>query len=619
MSGMAERLQKYLARAGVASRRHAEELISEGRVAVNNVTVRELGTKVEPGRDLVTVDGKLVEPAEERAYFILYKPPGVVTTMEDPQGRPTVAEYVKGVRRRLFPVGRLDFDAEGALLFTDDGELAHALTHPSYEVRRTYLAKVKGTPTPEALARLREGVRLEDGPAKALEAEVFEAADRNTWIRITVGEGRQHLVKRLCAAIGHPLLRLYRPVHGGVGVEGLEPGAIRPLSSDEVERVKAVAGGATPPPATFSLPPRRHGRSAPGFARDDEDAIGEGSRERQPTSERFGAPRRQRERPGEPTERGDRAYAPRRERDLERSTRQPERAHGERRGREFGSERGDRVGAGRGRGRPGEQRAREFGSERSDRRTGGDRGRGGAGERWGGAQRGDRVGAERGRERPGEPRGREFGSERSDRRTGGDRGRGGVGERWGGAERGDRVGAGRGRERPGEPRGREFGGDRGDRGRGGPGERRDREFGTTRRDPGAGGERSGGRSGEWRGRQLRNERVDRGASGERGGGRGGPGERRDREFGTTRRDPGAGGERSGGRSGEWPGRQLRNERVDRSVGGDRGGGRPSERRGRAFGVGQGGRGVRKGRFGALPKRGGRPGGRRDGRGPDRNR
>ncbi|HZA13635.1 MAG TPA: pseudouridine synthase, partial [Myxococcaceae bacterium] len=244
---MAERLQKYLARAGVASRRHAEELITGGHVAVNNATVRELGTKVEPGRDLVTVDGKLVEPAEERAYFVLYKPAGVVTTMDDPQGRPTVADYVKDVGRRVFPVGRLDFDAEGALLVTDDGELAHALTHPSYEVRRTYLAKVKGTPTPESLARLREGVRLEDGMAKALEAEVFEATDRNTWIRITVAEGRQHLVKRLCAAIGHPLVRLYRPAHAGIGTEGLEPGKLRPLTSEEVARVKAVAGGAAPP------------------------------------------------------------------------------------------------------------------------------------------------------------------------------------------------------------------------------------------------------------------------------------------------------------------------------------------------------------------------------------
>ncbi|HYX92137.1 MAG TPA: pseudouridine synthase, partial [Myxococcaceae bacterium] len=274
---MVERLQKYLARAGVASRRHAEELITQGRVSVNNAVVRELGTKVESGRDLVTVDGQLIQPAEDRAYFVLYKPAGVVTTMEDPQGRPSVAQYVRQVGRRVFPVGRLDFDAEGALLFTDDGELANALTHPSYEVRRTYLAKVKGTPSPESLARLREGVRLEDGVAKALEADVFEEAERNTWIRVVVGEGRQHLVKRMCAAIGHPVVRLYRPAHGGMGVEGLEPGALRPLTGEEVERLKAVARGEAPALETLSLPPRRHGRGAPGTTEED-DEVNEDSR-----------------------------------------------------------------------------------------------------------------------------------------------------------------------------------------------------------------------------------------------------------------------------------------------------------------------------------------------------
>src|SRR5918996_2259398 len=444
---MAERLQKYLARAGVASRRHAEELIAGGHVAVNNATVRELGTKVEPGRDLVTVDGKLVEPAEERAYFILYKPAGVVTTMEDPQGRPTVAEYVKDVGRRVFPVGRLDFDAEGALLFTDDGELAHALTHPSYEVRRTYLAKVKGTPTAESLGRLREGVRLEDGMAKALEAEVFEATDRNTWIRITVAEGRQHLVKRLCAAIGHPLVRLYRPAHAGISPEGLEPGKLRKLTSEEVARVKAVAGGAAPPPASISLPPRRHGRGAPGFDRDEEgdDASDSDARSR---------PERQRERPIGRLERGRSSPA--------RTGRATERGRGERaseergrdrggawRGREERGERGERPRQERGTERGGEWQRREFRGERGER-AGGERGRSRPGEwkpRTFGGERGERAGGERGRSRPGEWKPRTFGAERGER-AGGERERGRPGEwkpRTFGAGRGERAGGERGR------------------------------------------------------------------------------------------------------------------------------------------------------------------------------
>ncbi|MBX5484487.1 MAG: pseudouridine synthase, partial [Myxococcaceae bacterium] len=267
---MPERLQKFLARAGVASRRHAEALITAGRVKVNNQTVTELGTKVEPGTDLVAVDGKLVSPPEDHAYFIFYKPAGVVTTMEDPQGRPTVAQYLTGIGRRVYPVGRLDFDAEGALVITDDGALAHALTHPSFEVRRTYLAKVKGTPTQESLERLLSGVRLEDGTAKALEASIFEEAERNTWIKIVVAEGRPHLIKRLCAAIGHPVVRLFRPSHGSISVKGLKPGELRALTRAEVERIKSIAEGHPAPSEPLALPPRRHGRGAPGMGEDEE-------------------------------------------------------------------------------------------------------------------------------------------------------------------------------------------------------------------------------------------------------------------------------------------------------------------------------------------------------------
>ncbi|XXF81464.1 pseudouridine synthase [Myxococcaceae bacterium GXIMD 01537] len=268
----AERLQKYLARAGVASRRHAEELITAGRVTVNNEKVTELGSRVEPGKDLVAVDGQHVEPPETTSYYLLYKPAGVVTTLSDPQGRPTVAGYLEETGKRLFPVGRLDYDAEGALLFTDDGALAHKLTHPSFQVPRTYLAKVKGAPTAATLEKLRGGVRLEDGMATPTSVNVFEAAERNTWLRIVVAEGRPHLIKRLCAAVGHPVVRLFRPSYAGVTVEGLRPGVLRALSQAEVALLEAVSDGRRQPPEEqLKLPPRRHGRSAPGFEDADDD------------------------------------------------------------------------------------------------------------------------------------------------------------------------------------------------------------------------------------------------------------------------------------------------------------------------------------------------------------
>ena len=184
-----------------------------------------------------------------------------MTTLSDPEGRPTVAGLLEGVEQRVFPVGRLDWDAEGALLLTNDGAAAHRLLHPSFEVRRTYLAKVKGTPTDETLGRLLEGVRLEDGPARALRAERFESTERNTWLVLQVGEGRPHLVKRLCAAVGHPVVRLFRPAQAGISVAGLHSGELRALTPDEVQRIEGIAAGEPLPPVELFLPPRRHGRS----------------------------------------------------------------------------------------------------------------------------------------------------------------------------------------------------------------------------------------------------------------------------------------------------------------------------------------------------------------------
>ena len=293
---MTERLQKFLASAGVASRRKAEALVLDGRVQVNGETVRVLGTKVDPARDLVLVDGRPVARPEARSYFLLYKPPGCVTTASDPEGRPTALDYLRAVRARVFSVGRLDYDAEGAVLFTDDGELANRLAHPRYGHRRVYLVKVKGEPPPEALERLRAGVRLEDGPAQALEVAVHEAAEKNTWIRLVVGEGRFHLVKRLCEAVGLPVLRLFRPEFGGVTVDGLRPGRYRPLNADEVRtmrRAVGLEGGTSEPAPPRPLPraARRHGHGPPAPPAPAAPSSRSGTSSRSSSPGRSGSPR----------------------------------------------------------------------------------------------------------------------------------------------------------------------------------------------------------------------------------------------------------------------------------------------------------------------------------------
>src|SRR5216684_8152129 len=167
-----ERLQKILAHAGVASRRKAEVLIESGHVSVNGKVIRELGSKADLAEDLIQVDGRTIREAQDKVYYVLYKPAGCVTTLSDPEGRPTIKTYLQEIPERVYPVGRLDYDVEGALLVTNDGELAHQLMHPRFGVRRTYLAKVAGVPRPEQIDRLRSGVRLEDGRARALEAAV---------------------------------------------------------------------------------------------------------------------------------------------------------------------------------------------------------------------------------------------------------------------------------------------------------------------------------------------------------------------------------------------------------------------------------------------------------------
>jgi 23S rRNA pseudouridine2605 synthase len=226
------RLNAYLARAGVASRRGAEELIRAGRVRVNG-EVAGLATFVDAG-DRVELDGQLLAP-EPLAYVLLHKPAGVVTTASDPQGRPTVVALVAH-ERRVVPVGRLDADTTGALLLTNDGPLAHRLMHPRYEVEKVYEAEVEGEPSDDALRRLAEGVELDDGRTAPAGARRLGPGR----LELTLHEGRKHQVKRMCAAVGHPVTRLHRPAYAGLTLAGLAPGAWRELSEDEVRTLRAA-------------------------------------------------------------------------------------------------------------------------------------------------------------------------------------------------------------------------------------------------------------------------------------------------------------------------------------------------------------------------------------------
>jgi 23S rRNA pseudouridine2605 synthase len=228
-----ERLQKVLARAGFASRRGAEELMEQGRVTVNGAVVREPGTRADPSRDDIRVDGVRVKPSGEPVYILLNKPRGVVTTRRDPSGRPTVMDLVPGVSG-LFPVGRLDLTTEGLILLTNDGVFAERVSHPRYQVPRVYHAKVRGVPDARALQRLRRGVRV-DGEVLAVDRVRLIEADRHAWVEMTLHEGKQHEVKRLLEAVGHPVSKLRRVAYGPVTLRGLQPGQFRALVPVEVE------------------------------------------------------------------------------------------------------------------------------------------------------------------------------------------------------------------------------------------------------------------------------------------------------------------------------------------------------------------------------------------------
>ncbi|HEY8372816.1 MAG TPA: pseudouridine synthase [Pseudonocardiaceae bacterium] len=236
------RLQKVLAQAGVASRRASEELIAQGRVSVNGEVVTQQGRRVDPQTAVIHVDGMRVIVRDDVVHLAFNKPRGVHTTMSDDRGRPCVGDYVAHRPERLFHVGRLDADTEGLLLLTNDGELAHRLMHPSYQVLKTYLAEVPG-PIPRDLGRrLRDGVELEDGPVTVHSFRVVDALGNRAMVEVVLHEGRKHIVRRLLAEVGHPVRRLVRTAIGEVRLGNQKPGKLRPLNRQEVGSLYAAVG-----------------------------------------------------------------------------------------------------------------------------------------------------------------------------------------------------------------------------------------------------------------------------------------------------------------------------------------------------------------------------------------
>jgi len=235
-----ERLQKIIARSGLASRREAERWILNGRVTINGRTTCKLGTKADPTKDKIKVDGRLLSPEPQLRYYLFHKPPGLITSLKDPEGRPHLGTWLKSnaPRQRLFPVGRLDFHSEGLLLLTNDGDLGFRLAHPSYGLKKTYQVKVSGVPSSKDLDRLRQGIKLPEGwtsPAKLL---VLKQLNRKTWLEIEIHEGWNRQLRRMLACLGYSVDRLIRTRFGPVSLGSLRKGEIRPLLKREVNSLR---------------------------------------------------------------------------------------------------------------------------------------------------------------------------------------------------------------------------------------------------------------------------------------------------------------------------------------------------------------------------------------------
>ena len=232
---MLERLQKVLAKAGVASRRRAEELIRQGKVRVDGKVVTEMGTKVDPETQNIECEGVALVSREEKVYILLHKPTGYLSTVDDPQGRPIVTDLLKNIKERVYPVGRLDLNTEGALLLTNDGELSQKILHPSHEVNKTYVAKVKGVPGRKKLDALSKGIELEGRKTWPASIKVLKTEAQSTVIQIIIHEGRKRQVRKMFEAIGHPVLALKRTAYGQLELGGLGPGKYRFLTPRDIK------------------------------------------------------------------------------------------------------------------------------------------------------------------------------------------------------------------------------------------------------------------------------------------------------------------------------------------------------------------------------------------------
>ena len=234
------RLQKYLASCGIASRRQAEEIISAGRVTINGIVADKPGILVTPG-DVVAVDGKPVAPEERKVVILYHKPYGEVSTVSDPEGRPTVLDKFRDIGVRLYPIGRLDWDSEGALLLTNDGDLANKLTHPRYEIEKTYLARLEGQIDNEKVMSLRRGVTLSDGMTAPADARLIRQTETESVLLITIHEGRNRQIRRMAEAVGHRVLKLRRVRFASVDIGALKRGEWRTLMDEEVQTLKSIS------------------------------------------------------------------------------------------------------------------------------------------------------------------------------------------------------------------------------------------------------------------------------------------------------------------------------------------------------------------------------------------
>lgn len=237
---MRERLQKIIARAGIASRRSAEKLISKGMVVVNGKVVIDLGVKADPAQDRIRVNGKLIDNQEPKVYIILNKPRGYITTLNDPQKRPIVTDLIKDVKQRVFPVGRLDYDTEGLLLLTNDGDLTQRLLHPSKKVLKTYLAGITGILTPHQVNKLRSGIKLDDGLTAPAKLEFVKKIKDKSWWEISIHEGKKRQVRRMFQSIGHSIYELKRIGFGSLELGKLAHGEYRFLTDREIIDLKRV-------------------------------------------------------------------------------------------------------------------------------------------------------------------------------------------------------------------------------------------------------------------------------------------------------------------------------------------------------------------------------------------